>query len=260
MAGNAEGREKPLWEVGLGAVDIDFPDYRGSDQRHNYLLPLPYVVYRGEFFRVDREGVRGLLFTSDRITLNISVDGAVPAKSEDNEARRGMPDLDPTAELGPSLNFHLFRSAYRRIDLRLATRTVLATDFSRIHQEGWLFHPHLNFNWRNTWNRGLSFGPLYATEAYHQYYYGVAPAFATAERPAYKAKGGYSGLRLTLSASRRFDHMWLGGFLRVDSLAGSIFEDSPLVREDYAVMAGIGLAYIFKRSTQMVPEPPNDWE
>ena len=51
----------PLWELGIGAAAVRLPDYRGSDQAHSYLLPLPYVVYRGKILRADRDGARALL-------------------------------------------------------------------------------------------------------------------------------------------------------------------------------------------------------
>ena len=66
LAGQAQADELPRWEVGLGAVGLSIPDYRGSDQQRGYLLPLPYVQYRGDIFRIDREGAHGDLFRSDR--------------------------------------------------------------------------------------------------------------------------------------------------------------------------------------------------
>ena len=64
--------EKPLWEAGIGVASVSFPAYRGSDQRHNFLLPTPYFVYRGEFLKADRDGVRAQLFDSDRAELTVS--------------------------------------------------------------------------------------------------------------------------------------------------------------------------------------------
>ena len=55
--------ERPLWEAGAGVTVLDFPDYRGSDERHTLVLPIPYLVYRGEFFKSDHESVRGVLQT-----------------------------------------------------------------------------------------------------------------------------------------------------------------------------------------------------
>ena len=46
---------RPEWEFGLGATGLTLPDYRGSDESRDYLLPFPYLIYRGEHLRVDRQ-------------------------------------------------------------------------------------------------------------------------------------------------------------------------------------------------------------
>ena len=43
MAQRAQANE-PLWELGLGAGALLLPHYRGSDQAHNWLLPVPYAT------------------------------------------------------------------------------------------------------------------------------------------------------------------------------------------------------------------------
>src|SRR5690606_40394337 len=58
--------EYPLWEAGLGVGALTLPDYRGSDERTNYVFPLPYFIYRGDFLRVDREGAQTLLRSEER--------------------------------------------------------------------------------------------------------------------------------------------------------------------------------------------------
>jgi hypothetical protein len=68
--GGAE--ELPLWEAGVGVAGLSIPDYRGSDERHGYLLPLPYLVYRGDILRMDRKGMYGLLYIL-RLWSSISV-------------------------------------------------------------------------------------------------------------------------------------------------------------------------------------------
>jgi len=45
------------------------------------------------------------------------------------------------------------------------------------------------------WKLGALIGPHFGNQRQHQYFYGVAPEFATPERPAYDAPGGYSGWR-----------------------------------------------------------------
>ena len=65
--------DEPLWEAGLGVAGLHFPDYRGSSQSRDYVLPAPYFVYRGEFLKADRHGLRGIFFRTDRLDLNLSV-------------------------------------------------------------------------------------------------------------------------------------------------------------------------------------------
>jgi outer membrane protein len=92
-AGPRPERLRPLWELGIGVAGLRLPDYRGSDQSHNYLLPLPYAVYRGRILKADRDGARALLVDAARVKVDISVAGATPTRSSDNDARSGMPNL-----------------------------------------------------------------------------------------------------------------------------------------------------------------------
>ena len=238
---------------------LDFPDYRGADERTTYVLPLPYFVYRGDVFRVDHEGVRGLFLNSDRIELDVSANASVPVKSSDNQARHGMPDLDPIVELGPTLDVTLLRSLAQRtkLKLELPLRAAIATDLTHAHSAGWVFQPQLSLDVNRLellrgWRLGAAAGPVFADQRYHSYYYGVEPQFATAQRPAYQARGGYSGAQMTLATSRRFSRFWVGAFARYDWLSGAVFEDSPLVRQNHAFAAGFALAWVFARSSVLV--------
>ena len=259
LATSARADLYPLWEAGAGAAVVNLLDYRGSDEQKTYVLPIPYVVYRGERLKIDREKVRGLLFSTDLAELDISLNGTVPVKSRDNRARAGMPDLDATLEIGPSLNVALYRGPTKRrvVELRLPLRTVIATDFSSTHHAGWLFHPHINLDLKDVipgpgWNFGMLAGPVFGSERYHDYFYGVAPAFATAARPAYDARGGYSGVQFITSVSKRFQNYWFGAFIRADSVDGARFEDSPLVKRKFGVSGGVAVAWVFARSSKLV--------
>ena len=255
----AGAAELPLWEAGAGVAVIDFPDYRGADERRVLVLPFPYVVYRGELLQADREGLRGQFFRTDRVDLHLSVSGSIPVDSSDNAARRGMPDLDPTLEIGPRLDFKLLRRPNSGIEvtLRLPARTVIASDFSHSKNVGWVFQPQLNVAFRGIWpgegwNLGLAAGPLYGDKRYHNYFYGVAPEFATPQRPAFNAEGGYAGSHVLGAASKRFRSFWVGGFVRLDTLAGATFEASPLVRQNESFAAGFAIAWILGSSQKMV--------
>lgn len=254
-------KEAPLWEAGAGIGYVDFPDYRGSDERHRYVLPVPYLVYRGDFLKVDREKVRGLFFKNDYAELDVSLSASVPVKSSDNEARRGMPDLDPTFEIGPSLNFFLLRSDARKmyLDLRLPVRPVIATDFSHTRYVGYVFQPQLNLDVRDLgghtgWNLGLAAGPIFGDKRYHDYFYGVSSAYATPTRPAYTARGGYAGSQFIAALSKRYPKYWVGGFVKWDTVQGAVFEDSPLVRKKQNITGGFAISWIFAESKETVRE------
>lgn len=255
---SARAEPRPKWEFGLGATAFTLPDYRGSDERRGYVFPLPFFVYRGESVRVDRQGVRGIFFESDRVQLDLSLYGTPPVDSSKNEARQGMPDLDPTLEIGPLVNVNLWRDriASEGLDLRLPMRYVIATDFSHAQSAGWVFSPQLALNLRpdlrGRWNFGFTTGPIFATSKYHAYYYGVEQQFATPQRAAYAAKGGYSGWMNLVSLSRRYQKLWVGAFARYDALGGAVFEDSPLVRRGFSWMAGLAGAWIFAESERKV--------
>jgi outer membrane scaffolding protein for murein synthesis (MipA/OmpV family) len=246
----------PLWELGLGAAALRLPDYRGSDQSRNYLLPLPYLVYRGEWLRADREGARALLVRTDRVKLDLSAAATVPTDSEDNAARRGMADLRATVEVGPNLNLALAESADRRLrlELRLPLRAAFTLERSP-RSIGYTFSPNLNLDIAGVaggWHVGLLGGPLYADRRYHRYFYGVTAADATSGRPAYTAPGGYAGWQALAATSRRIGNAWVGAFVRYDSVRGAAFESSPLVRRTHELSAGIGVAWIFSASERLV--------
>ncbi len=238
-------KDRPQWEFGVGVGALDLPHYRGSDQRETYAGPVPYVRYHGKRLQVDREGGRYFFINRDRLKLDISAAFAFPVDSDDNDARRGMSDLDPILELGPRIQWYLYESTDNRFRVRAGFPVRLALNLSEIRNTGWIFSPYIQFRYFSGMETALSIGPMWATEKYHDYYYQVDPQFATAERPAYDARAGFSGYRLTLTNNQRISkRWWWGGFIRYDSLSGTTFEDSPLVRQDDSVMYGLVFSYI----------------
>jgi len=251
--------EKPLWELGVGLGFLQMPDYRGSDENRRYLLPYPYFVYRGDILRVERERISGRIFETDRVLLDISLNGSVPVDSSKNQERQGMTDLDPTFEIGPSLNITLLEDRQDRYKLKLAlpVRAVFSTDFSSVRHEGWVFHPRLSFENADIipgagLNLGLSVGPMFADQGYHRYFYAVDPAFATSLRAPYDAGGGYSGSTFTVGLNKTLSPFILNAFVSLDFLQGAAFEDSPLVKNKYSVMYGFAVSWIFLKSSERV--------
>ena len=251
----ARAEQLPLWEAGAGAAALSFPAYRGSNQRQSWLLPVPYIIYRGEFLQADERRMRGLFYKTDRLETDVSINGSVPVDSGKNDARRGMPNLDATLEIGPGLNLKLMETNDHRtrIELRLPVRGVFASDFSHVRHVGWVFQPQVNADIRDPlgnagWKLGLLAGPVYSDQRYNRYFYGVEPAFATAARPAYNAGGGYGGMQMIAALSKRYREFWVGAFVKWDSVQGAAFADSPLVKDKQGVAAGFSIAWVLGES------------
>jgi len=248
--------EKPLWELGLGVAGVRFPDYRGSDESNFFALPLPYIAYRGTLLRADSDGARAILFAGKRVTIDVSVSASVPTRSKNNDARQDMPDLAGTFEIGPNVNVELWESADKRmkVEFRMPLRQAITLE-RHPRSAGLTLSPNVNLDLREFiggWKLGMLIGPLFGNRRQHQYFYGVAPEFATPTRPAYDAPGGYAGWRAIAAMSRRFGNLYVGGFVRHDDLHGARYAPSPLVRSDRAFTAGFGMSWIFAASSQRV--------
>lgn len=254
----AGAEERPLWELGAGVGVLQFPAYRGSDENRVFVLPVPYVVYRGDFLKADRRGVRGTFFDSDRAELSLSLAASPPVSSRHVDAREGMDDLEPTVEVGPSLDLRLWRSADERLRLgaRLPVRAGVTLE-SNPRSTGWQFTPQLTFDVRHPagldgWTLGLVAGPVFGDRRQHRYFYGVSAGEATASRPAYEASGGYAGTQFLAALWKRFPRWWAGGFVRYDTLAGAAFADSPLVTDRRYFAAGFAMTWLIGESSRRV--------
>ena len=244
--------DQPLWELGVGLGALRVPHYRGSEQSHDWLLPVPYLVYRGQIFRSDRDGTRAVLLDSERVDFDISLDASPPTRSGDNRARAGMPNLAPTLEVGPNVNLMLSRGPGWKLDLRVPLRAVV-TLRSPVKAVGFTSTPVLNLDLDLAgWNIGLQGGPLAASSRYHAYFYSADPVYATTLRPAYRAGSGFAGWGATASASRRLGDWWLAAFFRADSVAGATFINSPLITQRNNLTFGLAASWVFKVSDERV--------
>jgi len=251
--------EKPLWEIGVGAGFLAMPDYRGSDKTRFYALPYPYAVYRGNIFRMEDKRISARVFSTDRVLLDASGYGAVPVRSDDNDARRGMPDLDPTFELGPALRIKILDSTdYKyKLGVALPVRAVFSTDFRSVRYEGFVFSPRVNFEKSDVipgtgLHLGVSAGPMFADRGYHNYYYEVANEYAAINRPAYTPGAGYSGTTLTAGLTKAYKQFIFNTFVSADLLQGAVFEDSPLVKTKTSWMGGFSVTWIFLTSQKTI--------
>jgi MipA family protein len=240
-------------EFGLGVAVLQFPAYRGSDQSSTLVLPFPYLEYRGDFFKADREGVRASLFDSDRVEFSLSVSGSPPSKSEGVDRRKGMPDLKPSLEVGPQLNMLLSAPANKdlTLKLRLPLRQGITIE-NKPQNVGLTFSPNLNLDVVNPWgisggNLGFVVGPIFTSKKQNDNFYTVEAPYATASRPAYQSRSGYAGSQFLVSLSRKMGDVWVGSYVRYDSLRGAVFADSPLVATRHFMTAGVAISYMLTK-------------
>jgi outer membrane scaffolding protein for murein synthesis (MipA/OmpV family) len=252
---DSEGPQRPLWELGVGAAAMRLPDHVGSDVSHGYLLPVPFVVYRGRWLRADREGARAVLIDTPTWGLNLSAHASAPVRSHDNPARLGMANLPATVELGPKLTAQLWKAADGSVELQanLPLRAVIGLSRG-VPMLGAVLTPTLNLDLPRLggsgWSLGLQAGPKWGSQRLHAHYYGVSAADASASRPAYTARGGLAGWQALAAVSQRFDRTWVGAFVRYERLDGAVFADSPLVRQRQAVSAGVAVVWVLARSNE----------
>jgi outer membrane scaffolding protein for murein synthesis (MipA/OmpV family) len=237
----------PLWEAGLLAGGITQPAYPGADQRASLLSALPYVIYRGEYLRADRGTVGVRAIKTPRTELDVGFGASLGSRADDIEVRRGMDDLGILLEFGPRLKINLgeVSDGQSSSRIQLPVRGVFdANDHFKYrgmaYELQWVKDMALPDNWEVTTNLGAVFGDQQLADTFYR----VAPAEATAVRPAYNAKSGLIALRATLWASRLFtpDARFFS-YIRYDSVAGAANHDSPLVRRETGWTIGIGLAW-----------------
>ena len=254
----ARADQQPLWEFGFGVGAVVFNDYRGDSAMHGYPVPVPYFIYRGDILQADRVGVHGRFLESLHLELDVSANATAPVFSRHSAPRAGMPNLASTVELGPSLIWHLWRSDDRRLrfDVRTPVRNAITVD-SPARSIGWVAAPVATMDYAGVgrasgWNFGMLSGPIYQQRQYDDYFYAVAPRFATATRPSYQPPGGYAGTQILVSASKRYRDYWFGAYLRHDWLQGAVFEASPLVQQRSYWSGGLGFVWMIRSSSRMV--------
>jgi outer membrane scaffolding protein for murein synthesis (MipA/OmpV family) len=268
-AAETEDTSLPLWELGIGAALYHQPNYPGSDVRSTAAFPFPYVIYRGDWFRIDRS-LQGILYETPTIKLDFSAGATSLVESDESDAREGMPDLDPTIEVGPALSVLLTDpSRFDNIWGRLAVRTavVVETEDWNLEQQGWILDTRLRYQ-RPLIGQALrlsgEIGVSFADDDYLGYFYDVAPEFSTPTREAFRTDSGYAGARLGLGlsgVSGKWRWSLFGAYMNFD---GTSFADSSLLESKHDFSLGASIGWMFWQSERRVTpkntSPGGDFE
>ncbi len=253
--------EKPYFELGVALGAAYLPDYPAAAENHVQPVTLPYFALRGDRVRSDERGLlRGSLIKTDRLELDVSFDGAFPTDSDENDARKGMEDLDWIGEVGPRLQITLARAARdAKVDLEFPVRAVFSTDFGSIKGRGFNFEPALAYQNVNFLRPGfdvkLSASATFASEDLMDYFYEVPSFNVTASRPRFDAKGGYLGSTVQLSVTKPLNSRFrLIAVARSDFHQGARNDQSPLFLDETTAGGGIALVWSFFQSKRTVRE------
>ena len=239
-------------DLGIGAFALSIPDYPGSNEQSNYIVPMPYIYYRDDKVAVDRQGITSSLWQHNNIYFDLSASAGIPAKSKNNRARSGMPDIDWTFGLGTSLKYYWQGDplAKNTFYSEVFARKVIATDFSSLDNIGW----HSGFS--TTIERDssvLGYAAKWSTkininvnsDKYLDYYYGVQSQYQTSQRNTFASRSGYAGADISSGVMIKLPSFWVGGFVKYYSFKHSEQIHSPLLTDNQGWAVGIGLLWIF---------------
>lgn len=257
IADEQERSGLPLWELGAVGVAVSQQAYPGASERVNRGLALPYLIYRGEFFRADRGSAGIRVVKTPTFEVDVGVAASFGSTANDIEVRRGMPELGTRVELGPRLKWNIWQgSGNGRLRAEFPLRGVFDLNDGLAHK-GMAFEPRIIFESRapGGWGYSTSIGTLWGDRRLAEIFYGVAPTYATAERAAYVADSGLIAWRLTAEVSRHLGpDLRLFAFARADCVAAAANEASPLVQRKAGTSLGLGLIYTWKRSTSLAAD------
>ncbi len=252
--------ELPLWEFGLAPIWAQIPHYRGSDEHENYAFAVPYFVYRGEIFKSDRDGVRGIFWRNEKFETDVSLSGNPPV-SDENTAREGLPELDPLMEIGPALKYYFeelgeFDAFFLQAGLRFATSVDtddLSTGYEGIVADLNLIYKNSRLLKKEKIRFHLSTGIQFGSAEYHSYFYDVEEQYATTDRPAYESEQGYAGFQISGSLMKELTPaLSIGAYARYINTEGAAFDNSPLFKEAHNYAGGILLLWTIAESDKMI--------
>lgn len=249
---NQADSTKGNWTFGVGiGLVAGVPDYIGSNESKNFLLPLPYIRYDGPKLKIGQGGITAKLFNSDKVYLSISLSGAIPVDSDSNEARAGMADIEAVFEVGPSLKYYFFGNERTpdAVFLDINFRSVNTISFDSLDVNS---TPKLVM--RKSMPKLLLGGHLsvfgqaqleLVSDAYASYFYGVEQQDSTAQRPLFNAKGGYAGYRASSGLRWQQGNQIVSFYFGFADISDAKYANSPLVTKRQNVYGGGTYFWLF---------------
>ena len=125
LSSNFHSSKQPIFELGLGAININIPYYPGAKNNQNLFIPFIWPIYRGKTFRFDQEGNRAKLTDNQLFELGMSFWVTPPIKAEDNPIRSDLRDLEYVGEIGPRLILRIIsNSEWQKLNINFSLRAA----------------------------------------------------------------------------------------------------------------------------------------
>ncbi len=254
--GRADPTPQPLWELGVGLGAARTPAYIGSNEMVQRVLPVPYVIYRGDIFRVDQDGVGARLLRGDNWLFDLGFAAGLDGNNQDLLARKGMSKLGPTFEVGPRFRWFVAKPTQGElISFNVPLRGVVEIN-GGLKRQGIVLEPTLRYD-NDHFFKGIGLvaqaGVLVGDQKINAHYYSVAPEFATSLRPAYAAKSGLMATKASAVLYKELTpELSVAVFARWDGSSNAANTASPLHFKSNAITFGLGATYSFAKSSEMV--------
>ncbi len=244
--GGGAAAQDAEWKVSLGAGTLFKPDYEGSDEYEADPLPDISVSYRDIVF------LRGTTLSANLLTFDaLRPEGVIQVgpmvryrfgrDQDDNDALRGLGDVDGSVEAGVFARFRVGP---------WSTGLNLVQDIAGGHEGmlGEAFVAH-DVPLSDRLRANLRGSVSWADDDYMQSYFGISSAQAARSgRAPFDADSGFKDIGLTLGLEYELSADWgVGGRIGYSRLLNDA-ADSPLVDGDGSAnqfTAGVSLSYRF---------------
>lgn len=255
---NAEIHKRNQLQLGLGAGYGIVPHYPASNQSSSKSIVLPIIIYRGDILKSDQEeGTRAELFRSSELDINLSFGARFSNDSKDNIARTGMPNLNYILEIGPSLNYKIFRERHKKLlTFQVPLRFTTETDFKKYNYLGLVFQPEIKFQMFNLFVENLKYTSSISFEFFSDrvanYFYEVEPQYANSDRTQYKAQSGFSHVTVGQSVTYDFNQFKVIAGVNFNNYSYSTSKNSPLFKNQNDSSVFTAIAWFFYSKDQAV--------
>lgn len=226
------------WSASLGVFGAFGPEYEGSDDIDVSAFPLVEITWRDRVFVGTRDGLGINVIKDGPFTLSTAVTYAFGRDQDDSGDLNGLGDVDGGA-------MAVIRGALELDAVDVSAQVAhqftgddtgflgtLGVGYTFASRQGWFLRPGVS----TTFASGDHMDAYFSVNRIQSARSGLA---------VYDADAGFKTIGADLTTGYRFGQGWsIFGNVSYDRLIGDA-ADSPIVRDENQVSAGLGLSFSF---------------